>query len=148
MDFCFILYDCWYGEFYFDYCGVLFDVELMGDDYVVGMCYIIEDLMFDVIVIVINLCVQVCFIYWLFCKLVDWYLYCVWIVIIDEFYFEVEGILVLDVVCEIKVVIWELDNVDVFDDGLVDYLGLLVFDLDFGVFLYFVLVWMVDEVCL
>lgn len=57
MDFCFILYDCWYGEFYFDYCGVLFDVELMGDDYVVGMCYIIEDLMFDVIVIVINLCV-------------------------------------------------------------------------------------------
>lgn len=71
-----------------------------------------------------------------------------WIVIIDEFYFEVEGILVLDVVCEIKVVIWELDNVDVFDDGLVDYLGLLVFDLDFGVFLYFVLVWMVDEVCL
>lgn len=81
-------------------------------------------------------------------KPADRHPHCAWTVIIDESYPEAEGIPALDAVRETKAATWELDNVDASDDGLVDYSGPLVSDLDFGAFSHSALVRMADEVCL
>lgn len=148
MDFRFTLHDRWHGEFHLDHCGALLDVEPMGDDYVVGMCHTIEDPTFDATAIATNPRAQVRPIHRPPRKPADRHPHCVWTVIIDESYPEAEGIPALDAVRETKAATWELDNVDASDDGLVDYSGPLVSDLDFGAFSHSALVRMADEVCL
>lgn len=134
MDFRFTLHDRWHGEFHLDHCGALLDVEPMGDDYVVGMCHTIEDPTFDATAIATNPRAQVRPIHRPPRKPADRHPHCAWTVIIDESYPEAEGIPALDAVRETKAATWELDNVDASDDGLVDYSGPLVSDLDFGAF--------------
>lgn len=148
MDFRFTLHDRWHGEFHLDHCGALLDVEPMGDDYVVGMCHTIEDPTFDATAIATNPRAQVRPIHRPPRKPADRHPHCAWTVIIDESYPEAEGIPALDAVRETKAATWELDNVDASDDGLVDYSGPLVSDLDFGAFSHSALVRMADEVCL
>lgn len=148
MDFRFTLHDRWHGEFHLDHCGALLDVDPMGDDYVVGMCHTIEDPTFDATAIATNPRAQVRPIHRPPRKPADRHPHCAWTVIIDESYPEAEGIPALDAVRETKAATWELDNVDASDDGLVDYSGPLVSDLDFGAFSHSALVRMADEVCL
>jgi len=74
--------------------------------------------------------------------------HCAWTVTIDESYPPAEDIPALDVVRETNAARWELDAVDRSDEGLADYSGPLVSDLDFGSFSHSALVRMADEVCL
>ena len=74
--------------------------------------------------------------------------HCAWTVIIDESYPEAKSIPALDIVAQTRAATWELDAIDRSDDGLADYSGPLVSDLDFGAFSHSALVRMADEVCL
>jgi hypothetical protein len=54
----------------------------------------------------------------------------------------------VDIVQQTRAATWELDAIDRSDEGLADYSGPLVSDLDFGAFSHSALVRMADEVCL
>jgi hypothetical protein len=69
-------------------------------------------------------------------------------VTIDESYPAAEGIPALDVVRETVAANWELAAIDVTGEGLADYSGPLLSDLDFKAFSHSALVRMADEVCL
>jgi hypothetical protein len=69
-------------------------------------------------------------------------------VIIDESYPVAKGIAALEVVRETAAATWELAAVDAADEGLADYSGPLLSDLDFAAFSHSALVRMADEVCL
>jgi hypothetical protein len=74
--------------------------------------------------------------------------HCAWTVIIDESYPEVPFIPAMDVVGASRAYHTELDSIDPNDEGLADYSGPLVSDVDFGAFSHSALVRMADEVCL
>jgi hypothetical protein len=69
-------------------------------------------------------------------------------VIIDESYPEVPFIPQLDIVAASRAYTTELDAIDPEDEGLADYSGPLVSDVDFGAFSHSALVRIADEVCL
>src|ERR1700753_1800304 len=60
--------------------------------------------------------------------------HCAWTVIIDESYPPAESIPALDIVRETRAARWKLDTIDPSGEGLADYSGPLVSDLDFGAF--------------
>jgi hypothetical protein len=148
MDFRYTVHDRWHGEFELASCGALLDVEPMGDDYVFGMCHTIEDPTFDATAVATNPRAQ--------CRPVhrpprqpaDRQPHCRWTVIIDEAYPPVEGIPALDLVRQTRAATWELEAIDRGEEGLADYSGPLLSDLDFGAFSHSALVRMADEVCL
>lgn len=151
MDFRYTLHDRWHGEFHLDHCGALLDVEPMGDDYVVGMCHTIEDPTFDATAIATNPRAQVRPIHRPPRNPSDRHPHCAWTVIIDESYPEAQGIPALDIVRETNAATWELDAIDPSDpsdEGLADYSGPVLSDLDFGAFSHAALVRIAEEICL
>jgi hypothetical protein len=148
MDFRYTVHDRWHGEFRLDHCGALLDVEPMGDDYVFGMCHTIEDPTFDATAIATNPRAQMRPIHRPPRVPPDRHPHCAWTVIIDESYPPAEGIPALDAVRQTQAATWELDTIDRSEDGLADYSGPLVSDLDFGAFSHSALTRMADEVCL
>lgn len=148
MDFRYTVYDRWHGEFQLDHCGALLDVEPMGPDYVFGMCHTIEDPTFDATAVATNPRAQ--------CRPIhrpprepsDRKPHCAWTVVIDESYPEAQSIPALDIVAQTRAAGWELDPIDSSDEGMADYSGPLLSDLDFGAFSHSALVRMADEVCL
>lgn len=148
MDFRYTIHDRWHGEFHLDHCGALLDVEPMGDEYVFGMCHTIEDPTFDATAVATNPRAQMRPVHRPPRVPSDRHPHCAWTVIIDESYPPAEGIPALDVVRRTRAATWELDAVDRSDEGLADYSGPLVSDLDFGAFSQAALVRMADEVCL
>ncbi|NDZ94403.1 hypothetical protein G3I13_11440 [Streptomyces sp. SID6673] len=54
MDFRYEVTDKYHGSFFLQHCGALMDVEPMGDDYVTTMCHDIEDPTFDATAIATN----------------------------------------------------------------------------------------------
>jgi hypothetical protein len=148
MDFRYTIHDRWHGEFHLDHCGALLDVEPMGDEYVFGMCHTIEDPTFDATAVATNPRAQMRPIHRPPRVPSDRHPHCAWTVIIDESYPPAQGIPALDVVRQTRAATWELDAIDGSDEGLADYSGPLVSDLDFGAFSHSALVRMADEVCL
>lgn len=148
MDFRYTVHDRWHGEFQLDHCGALLDVEPMGDDYVFGMCHTIEDPTFDATAVATNPRAQMRPIHRPPREPADRHPHCAWTVIIDESYPPAEGIPALEVVRQTTAAGWELDAIDPADEGLADYSGPLLSDLDFGAFSHSALVRMADEVCL
>ncbi|OSC36507.1 hypothetical protein [Mycobacterium decipiens] len=148
MDFRYTLHDRWHGEFHLDHCGALLDVEPMGDDYVVGMCHTIEDPTFDATAVATNPRAQVRPIHRPPRNPADRHPHCAWTVIIDESYPEVEGIAALQAMRQTRAATWEFDPIDRSDEGLADYSGPVLSDLDFGAFSHAALVRMAEEVCL
>jgi hypothetical protein len=148
MDFRYTVHDRWHGEFHLDHCGALLDVEPMGDEYVFGMCHTIEDPTFDATAVATNPRAQMRPIHRPPRVPSDRHPHCAWTVIIDESYPAAQGIPALDTVRETRAATWELDAIDRSDEGLADYSGPLVSDLDFGSFSHSALVRMADEVCL
>jgi hypothetical protein len=148
MDFRYTVHDRWHGEFHLDHCGALLDVEPMGDEYVFGMCHTIEDPTFDATAVATNPRAQMRPIHRPPRVPSDRHPHCAWTVIIDDSYPAAEGIPALDIVRETQAATWELDVIDRSDEGLADYSGPLVSDLDFGAFSRSALVRMADEVCL
>lgn len=148
MDFRYTIHDRWHGEFHLDHCGALLDVEPMGDEYVFGMCHTIEDPTFDATAVATNPRAQMRPIHRPPRVPSDRHPHCAWTVIIDESYPPAESIPALDIVSQTRAATWELGAIDRSDEGLADYSGPLVSDLDFGAFSHAALVRMADEVCL
>ncbi|ORB85154.1 hypothetical protein B1987_16695 [Mycobacterium kansasii] len=148
MDFRYTVHDRWHGEFRLDHCGALLDVEPMGDDYVIGMCHTIEDPTFDATAVATNPRAQVRPIHRPPRVPSDRQPHCAWSVVIDGSHPEVRGIPALDIVRQSRAATWELDAIDPVAEGLADYTGPLLSDVDFGAFSRSALVRMADEVCL
>ena len=68
--------------------------------------------------------------------------------IIDESYPEVPFIPAMDIVAATRAHRTELDPIDPNDEGMADYSGELLSDVDFGAFSHSALVRIADEVCL
>jgi hypothetical protein len=148
MDFRYEVHDRWHGEFYLNHCGALMDVEPMGEDYVQGMCHDIEDPTFDATALATNRRTQVRPIHRPPRMPSDQHPHCRWTVIIDESYPEVPFIPAMDIVAATHAHSCELDPIDPSDEGLADYSGPLLSDVDFGAFSHSALVRIADEVCL
>ena len=148
MDFRYTVHDRWHGEFHLDHCGALLDVEPMGEDYVKGMCHDIEDPTFDATALATNRKAQVRPIHRPPRTPSDQHPHCRWTVIIDESYPEVPFIPAMDIVAATHAHACELDPIDPNDEGMADYSGPLLADVDFGAFSHSALVRIADEVCL
>ncbi|MEZ0340567.1 hypothetical protein ACAG25_11360 [Mycobacterium sp. pV006] len=148
MDFRYTVHDRWHGEFHLDHCGALLDVEPMGEDYVVGMCHDIEDPTFDATALATNSKCQVRPIHRPPRTPADRHPHCAWTVTIDESFPEVEFIPQIETVRASRAHHTELDPIDPTDEGMADYSGPLLSDLDFGAFSHSALVRIADEVCL
>ncbi|MDT5339675.1 MAG: hypothetical protein QOD90_5180 [Mycobacterium sp.] len=148
MDFRYTVHDRWHGEFHLDHCGALLDVEPMGEDYVHGMCHDIEDPTFDATALATNRRTQVRPIHRPPRVPSNRSPHCAWTVIIDESYPEVPFIPAMDVVGASRANHTELDAIDPNDEGMADYSGALLADVDFGAFSHSALVRIADEVCL
>jgi hypothetical protein len=147
MDFRYTVHDPWHGEFHLDHCGALMDVEPMGPDYVRSMCHDIEDPTFDATAVASNPKAQVRPIHRPPRSSPDQHPHCAWTVIIDESYPEVAPIPALAEVAASHVASLTLSAIDATGDGLADYSGPLVSDLNFSAFSHSALVRMADEVC-
>ena len=148
MDFRYTVHDRWHGEFRLDHCGALLDVEPMGEDYVHGMCHDIEDPTFDATALATNRKAQVRPIHRPPRVPSGRTPHCAWTVIIDDSYPEVPFIPAMDVVGASRANACELDPIDPDDEGMADYSGSLLADVDFGAFSHSALVRIADEVCL
>lgn len=148
MDFRYTVHDRWHGEFHLDHCGALLDVEPMGDDYVHGMCHDIEDPTFDATALATNRKAQVRPIHRPPRVPSGRTPHCAWTVIIDESYPDVPFIPAMDLVAATHAHACELDPIDPNDEGMADYSGELLADVDFGAFSHSALVRIADEVCL
>ncbi|MEY8018372.1 hypothetical protein [Mycobacterium servetii] len=148
MDFRYTIHDRWHGEFHLDHCGALLDVEPMGEKYVFGMCHTIEDPTFDATAVATNPRAQVRPIHRPPRQPADRHPHCAWTVVIDESHPEAQAIPALDVVRRTNAAAWELAAIDPADEGLADYTGPVLSDLDFGAFSHSALVRIADEVCL
>jgi hypothetical protein len=148
MDFRYTVHDRWHGEFHLDHCGALLDVEPMGEKYIHGMCHTIEDPTFDATAATVNPHAQMRPIHRPPRTPSDRHPHCAWTVAIDESYPEVENIPAVEVIRQTRAATWELAPIDPSDEGLADYSGPLVSDLDFGAYSHSALVRMAEEVCL
>ena len=148
MDFRYTVHDEWHGEFQLDHCGALMDVEPMGEEYVVGMCHDIEDPTFDATAIASHPKAQVRPIHRPPRVPADRQPHCAWTVIIDDSYPEASAIPALDVNARSRAAGIDLAPIDPVDDGMADYAGDLVSDLDFSRFSRSALIRIADEVCL
>jgi hypothetical protein len=148
MDFRYTVHDPWRGEFHLDHCGALMDVEPMGPDYVRSMCHDIEDPTFDATAVATNSRAQVRPIHRPPRASTDQHPHCAWTVTIDPAHPEASPIPALAVIEASYAAGVELDAIDPTDEGLHDYAGPLLSDLDFGAFSHSTLVRVADEVCL
>jgi hypothetical protein len=148
MDFRYTVHDQWHGEFHLDHCGALMDVEPMGPDYVRSMCHDIEDPTFDATAVATNSRAQVRPIHRPPRASVDQHPHCAWTVTIDDSHPEAESIPALAVIDRSYAASVELEPIDPSGDGLHDYSGPLLADLDFSAFSHSALVRLADEVCL
>ncbi|GAB2997114.1 hypothetical protein [Mycobacterium bourgelatii] len=148
MDFRYTVRDRWHGEFHLDHCGALLDVEPMGDDYVLGMCHTIEDPTFDATAVATNPKAQMRPLHRPPRVPADRHPHCAWTVVIDESHPAVEDIPAAEKIRRTCAAAWELTPIDPSDEGLADYSGPLLSDLDFAAFSHSALTRMADEVCL
>jgi hypothetical protein len=147
MDFRYTVHDRWHGEFHLDHCGALMDVEPMGEAYVRSMCHDIEDPTFDATAVATNPKAQVRPIHRPPRQPADRHPHCAWTVIIDDSHPDAQGIPLLAVNERSRAANLELAPIDPADDGLADYSGPLLSDLDFAAFSRSALTRIADEVC-
>jgi hypothetical protein len=148
MDFRYTVHDRWNGEFRLDHCGALMDVEPMGERYVRSMCHDIEDPTFDATAVATNARAQVRPVHRPPRTPADRHPHCAWTVRIDDAHPEVgqtDGCRDLQTT---RAASLELAPIDPADDGLADYAGPLLSDVDFGAFSRSALVRIADEVVL
>jgi hypothetical protein len=148
MDFRYTVHDPWHGEFRLDHCGALMDVEPMGPDYVTGMCHDIEDPTFDATAIATNPHAQVRPVHRPPRVPADRSPHCAWTVTIDPAFPEPSPVPALAVNERSRAALLELAPIDAADEGLADYAGPLLSDVDFAAFSHSALVRIADEVCL
>lgn len=148
LDFRYTVDDPHHGAFHLDHCGALMDVEPMGEEYVQGMCHDIEDPTFDATAVASNPKAQVRPIHRPPRVPAGRTPACAWTVIIDDSYPEAEPIPAVAINAETRAAKVELAPIDQADDGIGDYSGPLLSDLDFAAFSRSALIRIADEVCL
>ena len=148
MDFRYTVHDPWHGEFHLDHCGALMDVEPMGPEYVRAMCHDIEDPTFDATAVATNPRAQVRPIHRPPRVPADRAPHCAWTVVIDPSHPPVQPLAPYHSVVATHAALVELDPIDPADEGLADYAGPLLSDVDFAAFSHSALVRIADEVCL
>ncbi len=148
MDFRYEITDSHHGAFHLDHCGALMDVEPMGESYVKKMCHDIEDPTFDATAVATNPKAQVRPIHRPPRVPADRTPHCAWTVVINEDAEDVQAIPALARNAETHAANWALDEIDRSQEGISDYSGPLVSDIDFGAFSHSALVRIADEVCL
>ena len=147
MDFRYDVQDRWHGTFHLDHCGALLDVEPMGEDYVRSMCHDIEDPTFDATAVATNPRAQIRPVHRPPRSPADRHPHCAWTVTIDESNPPAEHLAPYFAIKDTRAAHAELDPIDPGDDGLADYSGPLLSDVDFGAFSHSALVRIADEVC-
>lgn len=148
MDFRYTVHDARHGEFHLDHCGALMDVEPMGEEYVRGMCHDIEDPTFDATAIATHPRAQVRPVHRPPRTPADRTPHCRWTVVIDDAHPEAVAVPELALNERSRATSLELAPIDPADDGMADYAGPLVSDLDLAAFSHSALVRIADEVCL
>ncbi|MDL4815110.1 hypothetical protein [Actinomadura opuntiae] len=148
MDFRYTVHDRWHGEFHLDHCGALMDVEPMGEEYVRSMCHDIEDPTFDATAIATNPKAQVRPLHRPPRRPADRHPHCAWTVTIDDSHPDAQGTPLLAVNERSRAATLGLAPIDPSDEGLADYSGPLLSDLDFAAFSRSALARIADEVCL
>ena len=154
LDFRFTVHDPWHGEFALAHCGALVDVEPMGEAYVAGMCHTIEDPTFDATAVATNPKAQVRPIHRPPGVPAAGPV-CAWTVTIDHAFPDAVGIPALAVnalsraaATELAPIVRGVSAGGAEGDGLGDYRGPLMSDLDFASFSHSALVRIADEMCL
>ncbi|WP_310964666.1 hypothetical protein [Nocardioides terrisoli] len=148
MDFRYAVHDRWHGEFWLDHCGALMDVEPMGQEYVVSMCHDIEDPTFDATAVATNPRARMRPIHRPPRSPADRRPHCAWTVTIDPSHSEIAPSAATEAVARTRAATTDLQAVDPSDDGVPDYAGPLLADLDFATFSHAALVRLADEVAL
>ncbi|XRQ03877.1 hypothetical protein ACN3XK_45885 [Actinomadura welshii] len=148
MDFRYSVTDPWHGAFHLDHCGALLDVEPMGASMVKNMCHDIEDPTFDATAVATNPRARMRPVHRPPRAPADRHPHCAWTVEIDPASPGVEAIPALAVNQRSRAATLVLNEVDPAQEGLSDYSGPLVDDLDFASFSHSALVRMADEVVL
>jgi hypothetical protein len=120
----------------------------MGEDQVKAMCHDIEDPTFDATAVATNPQARVRPVHRPPRSPVDRHPHCAWTVTIDRDHPGAEPIPALAVMQATRAAALELAPVDRADEGLGDYRGPLVSDIDFGAFSHSALTRIADEVCL
>ncbi|NIJ14906.1 hypothetical protein FHU38_005314 [Saccharomonospora amisosensis] len=147
MDFRYTVHDRRHGEFHLDHCGALMDVEPLGEAYVRAMCHDIEDPTFDATAVATNPRAQVRPIHRPPRTPPDRQPHCAWTVVIDDSHPPVSESTGCTRLRRSKAATLDLEPIDRGDDGMADYSGPLLADLDFGTFSRSALARMADEVC-
>jgi hypothetical protein len=147
MDFRYTVHDRWHGEFHLDHCGALMDVEPMGDHYVTSMCHDIEDPTFDATAVATNPRAQVRPVHRPPRVPAGRHPHCRWTVTIDDSHPPVSLTQGCAQLQRSRAAAIELTPIDPAGEGMGDYSGPLLSDLDFGAFSKSALVRMADEVC-
>lgn len=148
MDFRYAVEDRWHGTFHLDHCGALMDVEPMGPEYVRSMCHDIEDPTFDATAVATNPRAQVRPVHRPPRLPADRAPHCAWTVIIDDSHPAVTAMPAFDVISRTLAASLELSPISPTGEGMSDYSGPLLDDVDFGAFSHSALVRIADEVCL
>lgn len=148
MDFRYTVHDRWHGEFHLDHCGALMDVEPLGPQYVKAMCHDIEDPTFDATAVATNARAQVRPVHRPPRIPADRAPHCAWTVIIDDSHPEVRATQGCKDLATSRAATVELDPIAEHDDGLADYSGPLLSDVDFAAFSRSALIRIADEVVL
>jgi hypothetical protein len=148
MDFRYWVDDPHHGGFHLDHCGALLDVEPMGDVHVRAMCHDIEDPTFDATAVATNPRAQVRPVHRPPRTPAARHPHCAWTVTIDPSYPEVAPVPGLAVLEATRAAMLELPAIDPAGEGVGDYSGPLVSDIDFGAFSHSALARVADEVCL
>jgi hypothetical protein len=148
MDFRYAVHDPQHGEFRLDHCGALLDVEPMGEEYVRGMCHDIEDPTFDATALATNPKARMRPVHRPPRTPADRHPHCRWTVSIDDAHPEPPRGAHFAMTASTRAAGLELGPIDPAEDGLADYSGPLLADLDFAAFSHSALVRMADEVCL
>jgi hypothetical protein len=148
MDFRYTVHDPWHGEFHLDHCGALMDVEPLGTDFVRGMCHDIEDPTFDATAVATNPHARVRPVHRPPRTPAERTPHCRWTVTIDPSYPPVSESVGCRALGASRAAGLELAPIDRSEEGLADYSGALLADLDFAAFSHSALVRIADEVCL
>ncbi len=151
MDFRYTVHDEHHGEFWLDHCGALMDVEPMGPEYVFTMCHEIEDPTFDATAWATNSRARMRPIHRPPREPADRHPHCAWTVTIDPEAAPLPEPEMATLVAGTKAARLPLATAgpDVpTDDGVADYAGPLVDDIDFDAFSSATLVALIAEISL
>ena len=149
MDFRYEVTDEYHGAFVLDHCGALMDVEPLGDEYVTAMCHDIEDPTFDATAIATNRRARIRPIHRPPRRPADRNPHCAWTVTIEPDRDELPLPPDAETMFATAAAQVELTPIDpTAADGMADYRGPLVEDLQFREFAATALVRICEEVAL